>query len=78
MTEEPAGPSGNHLVPVFPLPRSSRPIVLADGIVSQDWASGTYRAIRPGHAVLTTRAWCLVGSGEIGGSCPILDVTVVP
>lgn len=29
-------------------------------------------------AVLTTRAWCLVGSGEIRGSCPVLDVTVVP
>ena len=78
MTEEPAGRSGNQLVPVFPLPRSSRPVVLADGTVSQDRASGTYRAIRPGHAALTTRAWCLVGSGEIRGSCPVLDVTVVP
>ncbi len=78
MTEEPAGPSGNQLIPVFPLPRSSRPVVLADGTVSQDRASGTYRAIRPGHAVLTTRAWCLVGSGEIRGSCPDLDDTVVP
>jgi hypothetical protein len=77
MTEEPAGPSGNQLVPMFPLPRSSRPAVLADGTVSQDRASETYRAVRPGHAVLTTRAWCLVGSGEIRGSCPVLDVTVV-
>jgi hypothetical protein len=78
MMQETAGPSGNHLVPMFPLPRSSRPAVVADGTVSQDRASETYRAIRPGHAVLTTRAWCLVGSGEIRGSCPVLDVTVVP
>jgi hypothetical protein len=78
MTEEPAGPSGNRLVPMFPLPHSSRPAVLADGTFSQDRASGTYQAIRPGHAVLTTRAWCLAGSGEIRGSCPVLDVTVVP
>jgi predicted RecA/RadA family phage recombinase len=77
MTEQPAGSSGNHLVPVFALPRSSRPAVLADGTVSQDRASATYRAVRPGHAVLTTRAWCLAGSGEISGSCPVLDVTVV-
>jgi hypothetical protein len=28
--------------------------------------------------VLTTRAWCLLGSGEIRGSCPVLDVTVIP
>lgn len=78
MTEEPAGPSGTRLVPMFPLPRSSRPAVLADGTVSQDRASGTYRAVRPGHAVLTTQAWCLAGGGEIRGSCPVLDVTVVP
>jgi hypothetical protein len=77
MTEEPAGSSGNQLVPVFALPRSSRPAVLADGTVSQDRASETYLAVRPGHAVLTTRAWCLAGSGEIRGSCPVLDVTVV-
>jgi hypothetical protein len=78
MLEEPAGYSGNQLVPMFPLPRSSRPAVLADGTASQDRASETYQAIRPGHAVLTTRAWCLVGSSEIRGSCPVLDVTVVP
>jgi hypothetical protein len=78
MTEEPAGPSGNQLVPMFPLPRSSRPAVLADGTVSHDRASETYRAVRPGHAALTTRAWCLAGSGDIRGSCPVLDVTVVP
>ena len=79
MMQETAGPSRNQLVPMFPLPRSSRPAVVADGTVSQDRASETYRAIRPGHAVLTTRAWCLVGGGgEIRGSCPVLDVTVVP
>ncbi len=78
MAEDTAGPSGNQLVPMFPLPHSSRPAVLADGTVSQDRASETYRAIRPGHAVLTTRALCLVGGGEIRGSCPVLDVTVVP
>ena len=78
MMQGTAGPSGNQLVPMFPLPRSSRPAVVADGTVSQDRASETYRAIRPGHAVLTTRAWCLVGSGEIRSSCPVLDVTVVP
>jgi hypothetical protein len=76
MMQETAGSSGNHLVPMFPLPRSSRPAVVADGTVSQDRASETYRAIRPGHAVLT--AWRLVGSGEIRGSCPVLDITVVP
>ena len=78
MMQETAGPSGNRLAPMFPLPRSSRPAVVADGTVSQDRASETYRAIRPGYAVLTTRAWCLVGSGEIRGSCPVLDITVVP
>ena len=55
MMQETTGRSGNQLVPMFPLPRSLRPAVLADGTVSQDRASETYRAIRPGHAVLTTR-----------------------
>jgi len=77
MTEEYAGPSGNQLVPMFPLPHSSRPAVLADGAASQDRASETYRAMRPGHAVLTTQGWCLAGGAQIHGSCPVLDVTVV-
>jgi hypothetical protein len=78
MTEEPAGPSVSQLVPVFPLPRSSRLSVLADGAISPDRATGTYRAIRPGRAVLISRARCLAGNKEISGSCPIVDVTVLP
>jgi hypothetical protein len=77
MTEEPAGPSGSRLVPVFPLPRSSRLSVLADGAISPDTATGTYRAIRPGWAVLISRAWCLARNKEISGSCPVVDVTVL-
>jgi predicted RecA/RadA family phage recombinase len=77
MTEEAAGPSGNRLVPVFPLPHSSRPSVLAAGAVSPDRATGTYRAIRPGQAVLVSRAWCLAGNNEITGSCPVIVVTVL-
>jgi hypothetical protein len=77
MTEETAGPSGSRLVPVFPLPRSSRPHVLAEAAVSPDTATGTYRAVRPGRAALISRAWCLAGNEEISGSCPVLDVTVL-
>jgi hypothetical protein len=77
MVEEPAGPPGSKPVPVFPLPRSSRVSVLANGAISPDRATGTYRAVRPGQAVLVSRAWCLAGNQEISGSCPVIDVTVL-
>lgn len=66
MTQEPAGPTGNQLVPILPLPRSSRPSVVRPGATSSDRATGIYWAVRPGHSVLMSRAG------------PILDVTVVP
>jgi hypothetical protein len=78
MEEEQADASGNQLVPVFPLPRSSRPSVLMSVARSRDGATGTYRAIRPGHAVLISHAWCLSSNREIRGSCPVIEVAVVP
>jgi hypothetical protein len=78
MEEEQAGASGNQLVPVFPLPHSSRPSVLVSVASSRDGATGTYRAIRPGHAVLISHAWCLASSREIRGNCPVIEVTVTP
>ena len=83
MTEEGAGPSGKRLVPMFPLPRSSRPSVVTPGAISADRATGTYRAVRPGHAVLMSRAGaCVVTrhreSQKATGSCPVVEVTVVP
>jgi hypothetical protein len=63
------------------LPRSSDRAVLAQITVSPDGATGTYQALRPGHATLISAAgWC-VGpkvKGEIKGSCPFLVVTVRP
>jgi hypothetical protein len=64
------------------LPHSSFPSILAPGAVSQNRATQTYRAARPGHAVLIsdTQA-CLAHRHmevkEIPGSCPVLAVTVV-
>jgi hypothetical protein len=63
------------------LPRSSDRAVLAQITVSPDRATGTYQALRPGHATLISAAgWCvgLKVKGEIKGSCPFLDVTVLP
>lgn len=78
MEEERVGASGNRLVPAFPPPRSSRPSVLTSVASSPDGATGTYRAMRPGHAVLISRAWCLASDREIRGDCPVIEVTVVP
>ena len=68
------------LTPVFTLPTSSGPSVLQRVAVSPDGVTGTYRALRPGRAVLITVAWCVVAktSQEIKGRCPVLAVTVVP
>jgi hypothetical protein len=62
------------------LPRSSDRSVLAQITVSPDGATGTYRALRPGHATLISAGWCvgLKIKGEIKGNCPVLDVTVLP
>ena len=65
------------------LPHSSFPAVLAPGGLSQDRATQTYHAARPGHAVLISDARaCLVlrhrEVKEVPGSCPMVAVTVVP
>ena len=63
------------------LPRSSDRAVLAQITISPNGATGTYQARRPGHATLISAAgWCvgLKVKGETKGSCPFLDVTVLP
>ncbi len=62
------------------LPRSSDRAVLAQITVSPNGATGTYQALRPGHATLVSAVgWCvgLKVKGEIKGNCPFLDVTVL-
>jgi hypothetical protein len=81
MLEESAGYSGNHLVPVWPLPYSSRPSVLARTTISSDKATGTFTARRPGRAMLFTTAdcWAVARSQQMTrGKCPALDITVLP
>lgn len=81
MLTEGAGPSGNKLVPVWPLPHSSTSSVLMRAAVSTDKATGTFTARRPGHAMLvTTHAQCYAPrtQEEIRGKCPVLEVTVLP
>jgi len=82
MTEEGMGPHGNRMVPAIPLPASSRASVLMRGAISPDRATGTYRAVGPGHAVLTSSStFCLHTrhhrDRETTGSCPVIEVTVV-
>jgi hypothetical protein len=83
MTEEGSGPHGNKLVPAIPLPASSRTSVLIRTAISPDRATATYRAVGSGHAVLTSsRTFCLHTRHhrirETTGSCPVIEVTVVP
>jgi hypothetical protein len=80
MTEESTGYTGTHFVPMFPLPYSSRPSVVARTTVSTDKATGTFTARRPGHAVLFTTADCLAARSQqqTHGKCPALDITVLP
>jgi hypothetical protein len=79
MTEESVGYSGNHLVPDWPMPYSSRPSVLARTTISTDKATGTFTARRPGQAMLFTNADCMEPrSQQMHGKCPALDVTVLP
>ncbi len=62
------------------LPRSSDRAVLAQIAVSPDGATGTYQALRPGHATLISAAgWCvgLKVKGQIKGNCPFLEVAVL-
>ena len=82
MTEADTGPSGNRLVPIYPLPHSSRPSVLLAMLASPDRATGTYQAVRPGRAVLQSDGSCLVEDhgrprGRTG-SCPVTSVVVIP
>ena len=83
MTEEGMGPHGNRWVPAIPLPASTRPSVLMRSAISPDRATGTYRAVGPGHAVLTSSpTFCLHTrhhrDRETTASCPVIEVTVVP
>lgn len=83
MLEEGTGPSGNRVVPIFPLPRSSRASVVTPIAISADRATGTYRAVHPGQAALMSRTRaCLVShhrkSRKATGSCPVVEITVVP
>ena len=83
MTEEGTGPHGNKWVPAFPLPQSSRSSVLTRSAISPDRATASYRAVRPGHAVLmSSRTFCLHtrhhGFHETTASCPVVEVTVIP
>jgi hypothetical protein len=62
---------------------SSFPSVLAPGAVSRDGATQTYRAARPGHAVLVSDGQACPTRGhleaaEVPRSCPVISVTVVP
>lgn len=83
MTEEGTGPHGNKWVPAIPLPASSRPSVLIRNAISPDRATATYRAVHPGHAVLTSfPTFCLHTrhhrDRETTASCPVIEVTVAP
>ena len=80
MTKESTGYTGTHFVPIFPLPYSSRPSVVARTTVSTDKATGTFTARRSGHAVLFTTALCweVAKSKQTRGKCPALDITVLP
>ena len=80
MLEESTGYTGTHFVPIFPLPYSSQPSVVARTTISTDKATGTYTARRPGHATLFTTANCLAAGSEqpTQGKCPALDITVLP
>ena len=65
------------------LPHSSFPSVLAPGAVSQNRATQTYRAARPGHAVLISHTQSCLARGhmevkQVPGDCPLMAVTVVP
>lgn len=77
MLQQPAGASPTSLVPVFPLPHSSDPAVLSHITSSADRATGTYRAIRAGHAVLISEAACIEDQRQVHGNCPVVQVTVV-
>jgi hypothetical protein len=80
MAQEQTRASGNQLVPVWPLPYSSQPSVLARTTISTDKATGTFTARRPGHAMLFTTAdcWVVATSHQTRGKCPALDITVLP
>jgi hypothetical protein len=80
MTEESTGYTGTHFVPIFPLPYSSQPSVVARTTISTDKATGTFTARHPGHAVLFTTADCLAARSQqqTRGKCPALDITVLP
>ncbi len=66
------------------VPHSSRPSVLAPVTVSRDGATQTYRADRPGQAVLVSGArGCLIFRHRqpqpvTSRTCPVATVTVVP
>jgi len=80
MLEESTGYTGTHFVPIFPLPYSSQPSVVARTTISTDKATGTFTARRPGHATLFTTAlcWVVATSQQTHGKCPALDITVLP
>jgi hypothetical protein len=79
MTEDSSGDS-TRLVPVYPLPHSSRSSVLKHTATSPDGAAAMYIAEHPGHAMLISHGSCF-GPRPIVRyqvDCPVLDVTVIP
>lgn len=63
--------------PEYPLPSSPDAAVLWLVSVTDEGATGVYRAVAPGTAVLTSSGFCIHSSGqETEGECPLLAVTV--
>jgi hypothetical protein len=79
MTVESAHNS-SRLVPVYPVPYSSRSSALKRTATSPDMATATYIAEHPGHAMLISYGFCY-GPGpnkQYQRDCPVFDVTVIP
>jgi hypothetical protein len=78
ITEEPSGPTGNHLVPIYPTPFSDDTSVLVPTSVADGGATESFIAVGSGAANVLTRAWCLVTQEQpdVDTTCPVLAVGV--
>jgi hypothetical protein len=78
MVEEGSGPTGTHLVPVWPIPSSSNQSILRVTSVTDGGSTETFLAVGGGTTDLVTKALCVDSptSPSTNQPCPVLQVVV--
>jgi hypothetical protein len=78
IAQEGSGPSGDHIVPIYPTPSSDNTTVLEPKTVSNGGATESFVAVGNGTADVMTQGFCQVSGATTDPirPCPVLEVGV--